>query len=439
MRILFCERTDGRQDTLPGSSPDAEFLTGEATPEEMAQGRDAAEELERIKRDNRLPVILSGVSKVFMFIALILGASILRALARGEVTPLQAYHNAPAIFWICGVSLILMLILRIIANARNRKILESENTTAAIDQLGETGKSIRATLGIPLNTSKVDVLSFVYDDSKGKIDIPSAEYLEAELFSRNGDLSIFDGVRVLTIPKREMKGISVLQTGIPAYNWNKTEAPESGRYRKYGVMSYGTLRFCCSLDMDHRSEEIKLLFPAYELDVISNLTGLPAPELPPVTLGDKVRDRKDEEADGRYSGGGAFEAGKAPKKRSDAREPIRPEFYWRLPWEDAGSWFTPYADVGFRAEHPVFYWVLTAIMLLLLIAPIGIYFAVWNSRFGSEMSGWGIAGMIGSFLIALGLINISAAWLKQYLGHIVTLICLGGGAILVALSFMLMA
>ena len=119
---------------------------------------------------------------------------------------------------------------------------------------------------------------------------------------------------------------------------------------------------------------------------------------------------------------------------------IRPLFYWKCPpFEEFRYWFGPYADIEFRQDHPVFYIVLSAIMIALLVLPILLYYKVFTSMFGTDAGKESYAGFFGSFLIAIGLINIAAAWQRQYFGHIVTLVCLIGGAILIGLSFALAA
>lgn len=46
-------------------------------------------------------------------------------------------------------------------------------------------------------------------------------------------------------------------------------------------------------------------------------------------------------------------------------------------------------------------------------------------------------GFVGCFAFGTGLFNIVAAWIHQYLGHKVTIICLLGGAALITLSILI--
>ena len=46
-------------------------------------------------------------------------------------------------------------------------------------------------------------------------------------------------------------------------------------------------------------------------------------------------------------------------------------------------------------------------------------------------------GYAGSIMIGIGLFNVMAAFVHQYLGHKMTIICLGGGSFLIVLTYVL--
>ena len=51
---------------------------------------------------------------------------------------------------------------------------------------------------------------------------------------------------------------------------------------------------------------------------------------------------------------------------------------------------------------------------------------------------WLILGVVGTFIIGVGLFNIVAAWIHQYLGHMLTLLCLLGGLVITVISLFLL-
>ena len=58
---------------------------------------------------------------------------------------------------------------------------------------------------------------------------------------------------------------------------------------------------------------------------------------------------------------------------------------------------------------------------------------------GAIDNGWTFLGMGGGFLVGVGLFNIVGAWLEQYLGHWVTILCLVLGGAMMAASWLLLA
>ena len=47
-------------------------------------------------------------------------------------------------------------------------------------------------------------------------------------------------------------------------------------------------------------------------------------------------------------------------------------------------------------------------------------------------------GYVGTFIVGIGLFNIVAAWIHQYLGHLLTAVCLLGGTALTLFSMYLL-
>jgi hypothetical protein len=120
---------------------------------------------------------------------------------------------------------------------------------------------------------------------------------------------------------------------------------------------------------------------------------------------------------------------------------IRPKYYWNLP-KNAVFFFTHESDVSFRTQHPVAFIVLMGIGLLLLFLPMALFFLFEAMTFPPGRQNFmvpygAILGCIGAVLAGVGLFNLVAAWVRQYLGHWVTIACLAIGGGMVALSIWL--
>lgn len=114
---------------------------------------------------------------------------------------------------------------------------------------------------------------------------------------------------------------------------------------------------------------------------------------------------------------------------------ITPIFYMHIP-KQAAWFFNPCAHDHFKAIHPVAYVILSIIAMTVAFLPLLIY-VVLLFVFHIYSNAWWIPGAIGAFVIGFGLMNIVAAWIHQYLGHIITMICILSGSVLVTFSFLM--
>ena len=96
------------------------------------------------------------------------------------------------------------------------------------------------------------------------------------------------------------------------------------------------------------------------------------------------------------------------------------------------------SDEAFKKKHPIGYGVLVACGLGALVLPMIILLLVTAIWFPAPDSGFLLLAMVGCFIIGIGLFNIVAAWLDQYLGHKVTIGCFLVGGILVLISCVIM-
>ena len=116
----------------------------------------------------------------------------------------------------------------------------------------------------------------------------------------------------------------------------------------------------------------------------------------------------------------------------------KPYFSKKAP-KNKWEFFSATSDEDFKRLHPIGYNWLCAAGITALMLP-QIIFVVYCDFINPAPtdSGWSILGYVGSFIIGIGLFNIVAAWIHQYLGHLLTAVCLLGGAALIALSMYLL-
>lgn len=102
--------------------------------------------------------------------------------------------------------------------------------------------------------------------------------------------------------------------------------------------------------------------------------------------------------------------------------------------KNAESYFNPASDEDFKRQHPIGYSVLVGCGIGGLVLPLIIFILVTSVFFPAPNSGFLFLAMVGCFIIGIGIFNLVAAWIGQYLGHWVTLGCFLLGGLLVAIS-----
>ena len=101
------------------------------------------------------------------------------------------------------------------------------------------------------------------------------------------------------------------------------------------------------------------------------------------------------------------------------------------------DYFSPESDEWFKKRHPIGYWVLVGFGIAAIVAPL-IAFIVLSQIFNLELNGWTFLCIVGCFIVGTGLFNIVAAFIKQYLGHLITFGCLTVGGFMIFAGIKLM-
>ncbi len=123
-----------------------------------------------------------------------------------------------------------------------------------------------------------------------------------------------------------------------------------------------------------------------------------------------------------------------PYRPVSRENPARSRFrgQW-LPPKGAGAYFDPSCDEAFKRVHPVGYLFAVALGITALMLPAIIY-GTWLSRLSGTDGGWVLLGGIGGFIFGIGLFNYVAIILKQYLGHLVSILCFIVGTALMVIA-----
>ena len=107
-----------------------------------------------------------------------------------------------------------------------------------------------------------------------------------------------------------------------------------------------------------------------------------------------------------------------------------------IPPKGALSYFFATSDDEFKRKHPIGYVFLVMLGLVALMLPVILYLVFVIPL--DINSPWLMLGWVGAFVVGIGLFNFVAIIIKQYLGHLVSILSFIIGGILIWLSLLLM-
>ncbi len=109
-----------------------------------------------------------------------------------------------------------------------------------------------------------------------------------------------------------------------------------------------------------------------------------------------------------------------------------------LPPKGAAAFFSPTSDDAFKRAHPVGYRFLVALGLVALLGPMALWKALLVIGRLPAVGAWPLLGAFGAFLFGIGLFNYVAIIIRQFLGHLLSIVCFAIGAVLIGLSLLRM-
>ena len=108
---------------------------------------------------------------------------------------------------------------------------------------------------------------------------------------------------------------------------------------------------------------------------------------------------------------------------------------WTPP-KGSSAYFSAASDYEFKEKHPIGYGFLVLLGIVALMFPVILYlFFVIPYDINSA---WMILGWVGAFIVGIGFFNFVAIIIKQYLGHLVSILSFVIGGVLIWISLVQM-
>lgn len=250
------------------------FRVASLSYQEGREMEEASQDAQKLLERAKLPLPLRIVKWVTGLGGLVLAGGILKGL--GNVTLAEGYGNAPALFWAAGGSLLVFGALWLWEKLHSKRVFESEDAEKLTEVLEVATSDAKEKLGIPMNACEVDVIAFRYVLKKGEptprargMEMTPYHNPEVYLFVEDGVLYLSDLSEKYAFPFSELRGIREVKKRISVSSWNKSDPPQSARYKPYklAMNEYGCvfMKSYGVLELERDGETYGIYFPAYEL------------------------------------------------------------------------------------------------------------------------------------------------------------------------------
>lgn len=269
-------------------SLDSEKYDGDPLVVRRLEG-DSKTKLGELQREREKFVRLALPSKwVQLLIACALLAGVLLVLVgveflTGETVTPQTNTAAIVLFCVGGPFAVIGAAGIIWISFRARKIFGSSDYRFFEEREEKVLSQFREELGVPDTAAAADAFAYCYRVKNGKIRYQSPASKNCclnesvRLYADADALFVATEQSVLRIPFASSFRIERIEKRKAFYGWNKQEKPNKGAYKQYKIRSNDSGAFTVkpyfALKFYADGEDYELLFPPYEYDTLSRLTG----------------------------------------------------------------------------------------------------------------------------------------------------------------------
>lgn len=254
----------------------AQFITQTLDPVLLQQVDRIADQAQEQEDKAELPLVLRILRGLAGICALICVGGLVKAL--GKVTFLEGFHNAPGVYIIGGIALIVWAVLAVWSRARARKVSSSPEQAALERDAEQIAQAALTDLGVPEDAKKIDVLYRVYHVKNGK-EKSDLDYINDEkwVYRSPDALCIADVRTVVSIPISSVISTEVRKKRVRMMQWNKEQAPNSAEYKPYRVTKNDGvyyIRSCTALRIHDVFGDYEILILNYDADTVCGMLNL---------------------------------------------------------------------------------------------------------------------------------------------------------------------
>jgi len=262
--------------------PDGEhFITRRIDEQQSTDIDEFDHKIKALNSKVKLPIWLLVIYYVMMFLSVTFIMAIIGALQ--EVNLTTSFTRAPWIYIALPFTILGWAAIAIYKRTNTKKVTQGSEVKDLQKEAEQIIQNSREQLGIPDSAHKVDTLHYFYEEKDGKMKMRQglgAQYFNIEMnaYIDEDNFYLADLTRVFTFSKKDLVSLSKIKKTVSMDVWNKKETFNSSKYIEFRIKTNSTgslfIRSYYELILKHNDEQFSVLFPAYEGQIIQELTAL---------------------------------------------------------------------------------------------------------------------------------------------------------------------
>ena len=255
-----------------------EFILRKPDSELSRKSDEASETLSAYKKKSGMPLWYNIIMYVFLFAFVVCIPAFMEGCIDNGFK--DTYQRGSWALYVGGAGLLIGFAMYVVKRVRLTKVVQSPEVVEFVSGMDELADKIKANLHVPENCADIDVLSRPYKLKNGK------EILGTNFFRcfnltfwvfKEGDFLCFGcNEGVYGIPLTSITEIITVKKQMSVPQWNKDEPIKDEKYKPYVKANNNGMYFIkkhYSVRFTRHGEEWEILIPAYDIDIISELTG----------------------------------------------------------------------------------------------------------------------------------------------------------------------
>ena len=222
-----------------------------------------------------MPTWISILASVFIFI----GACLLKGILDSDATIAEAYKQAPYLFYICGVCLLIGLGLFAYIAIRKHKLKQDPNFNSQLEVINQLTDEATLELKVPDTAVFVDILCLKVKENDYGVEkeIWSNSYLNVpfHVFEENGKICFADCYSVFAIPRECFKSMAMKKIRKSIPHWNKEEGVKSEKYKPYKLRKDNQggyiIRCLYKVLLEIDGEQFEIFIPDYDIELFRTI------------------------------------------------------------------------------------------------------------------------------------------------------------------------